>query len=150
MLATSPMSPAGSRTIVRASVVAASATAEVPDHRAHRRADPDGRPRIRVDVLVGLVDRELGSVLNGLLDLAVLVLGGFQLGGCLALDLGESRFAFRLHRLQELLGIGNDVLDVTPEGVRGVRAGAAHGGLLWYVLTDRSGYVATASGGCRS
>src|SRR6185436_4337063 len=133
MLATSPMSPGCSRAIPMASVVARTA-AEVPDHRADRRADPDGRPRVAADVRVGLVHRELGAVLDGLLDLAELLLGGVQLGGGLALDLGELRFPFRLQGLQELLCIGNDVLNVTPEGVRCGGAAAAHGGLLWNVL----------------
>ena len=47
-----------------------------------------------------------------------------------AAHLGELVLALVLHGLQQVLGVGDDVLDVARDGIRG--AGAAHGVLLWF------------------
>src|SRR6185369_1074760 len=124
----------------------AAAGGEETDQRTGGRGDPDRTPRVAAHIRIGARDGHLRAVLDRLLDLAELLLGGIELGRDLGLHLVDLRGALFLHGLQKLLGFGDDVLDIASHLV-GLRGGAAHGGgLLW----QRSCKIARGSRGVPS
>src|SRR6478735_2263227 len=103
---------------------------EEADERAHAGGDADRAPRVAAHVLVGRRHGVLRPVLHRGLDLAELLPRRVVLRAHLRLHLVHLRSALVLHGLEQVLGFGNDVLHITPDGVGLGTAAALHGDLL--------------------